>query len=156
MSFNGSQFGSVKELFTAAVSSGKYVHVNIDNRDQQSKSNFDQEFLEEIVDNWMDDNVHELLHQKLSKSDTSMDGNEKKFNYNFGEEIPIMIGEFSNDSCDKKENNQCDNDNAGSQYEETEILEGVDECIDGIHDIDFVLMESNLRRVVKASICNRR
>ena len=36
--------------------------------------------LEEIVDNWMDDNVHELLHQKLSKSDTSMDGNEKKFN----------------------------------------------------------------------------
>ena len=49
--FNGSQFGSVKELFIAAVSSGKYVHVNADNRDQQSKSSFDQEFVEKIVDN---------------------------------------------------------------------------------------------------------
>ena len=138
--FNGCQFKNATELVKAAINASKYVHIVVDNEDDQIK--VDEELLGEIVDCWFDNNINEILQQKLNQREIGGQI-EKRFNYNFGGNIPMSIGE-------KNEDDNCDSCGMGQRLDinmET-LLRKYRES----QSIEFSDLEKDLRGAVKLSL----
>lgn len=147
--FNGSEFHDVEELFTSAINVSRYVHIGVHDEDDQKHIKFSEELLDNIVDNWFDDNINEIMYRKLNlNKNVGADQKDKKFNYNFGRSIPMSIGEVA--AGEERKIGAHDEDNSETSLQR-KVLRLIDKYSD-VDNVDFLNMGNDLRETVKSSL----